>query len=119
MLTGLITIENQLLKKNDKLPQYTDDTLSSQDSRLCLPFNFFRSASDFLVNIHMLICALSNKLATNIPTFYVFKNSYLFLIMLVLMSNRINLAENKAAILLFFELSPCFNHNISLFFLFL
>ena len=35
--TGLATIKNPLLKKIHKLPQYTDDNISSHTSQLCLP----------------------------------------------------------------------------------
>ena len=42
--TGLITIENQLLKNFDELPQSIDDVASSQDFRLCLPLAVFNSA---------------------------------------------------------------------------
>ena len=39
-------LTNQLLKKIDKLPQYTDDNVSSQITRWRLPLNLFSSASD-------------------------------------------------------------------------
>ena len=38
--------EAQLLKKKDKLPQYADDNLSSQNSRLCLTLTLFFSVFD-------------------------------------------------------------------------
>ena len=44
--TRLITVKNQVLQNKDKLPQYTVDHLSSQDSRLCLPLTSFHSAFD-------------------------------------------------------------------------
>ena len=44
--TGLIKLRNQLLINNDKLPQYTDDYLSSQDSRIGLSLTLFYSLFD-------------------------------------------------------------------------
>ena len=44
--SGLTKSINQLLKINDKHPQYADYILSSQNSRLCLPLALFHSAFD-------------------------------------------------------------------------
>ena len=44
--TGLLNDKNELLKGNGKLPQYIDDKVSSQNSRLSLPLSLFHSAFD-------------------------------------------------------------------------
>ena len=47
-VTGRITIKNQFLKSFDKIRQNTDDNLSPQDSRLCIPLALLHSAFDKL-----------------------------------------------------------------------
>ena len=44
--TKITIIKTEHLKSNDKLPEYTDDSLSSQMPRLCFSLIFFHSAFD-------------------------------------------------------------------------
>ena len=112
--TKLITIKTQSLRKKDKFPQYTDDILSSQESRFCSPLTVFQSAFD---KVHQISHAVVHVAQKNfIQYFYiVYRQKWLFVFSLVCLDCQMHstrkMNKKKAAILPFSKLS---NHTISM-----
>ena len=72
--TKISIIKTEHLKSNDKLPEYTDDSLSSQMPRLCFSMIFFTLHLIKFMNTLMWSCILHNISLINIVLIQFFKS---------------------------------------------
>ena len=98
-------------KSNDKLPQYTDDNVSSQISRLCLPLNlfcfaFYKFHENSQAGLHIAQYKLIHSFL-----FHICKKGYQFSFMIVLIAKCISTRIKNTT-----KLQPCHFHNCPLFF---